>query len=230
MKKFTKLFLSCAMVASIAAMAAVAASAEEVALKGDLAGTYDTETGKITVTAPADLDATQAVTFIAYEKKDATTVAADDVVAIEQTVGLPGAADKTGVKGKPQVEDEGKTYIVKIGYYNASGFTTKSGELKLSTAADVLYGDCSGMTTPYVPDTKQNSADALAILKYANKDAEAQEKMVGDIFIAADVATMTNMDKEEGDGKVNTGDATAILKFANKQKTGIGLLKQYVTE
>lgn len=198
MKKFTKLFLSCAAVAAVtAAVATSAMAADPVTLKGQLAGSTYAD-GKLTIVAPADMDTTKAATLLVVEG-DGTTVEAAKVEGIDQSAS--GVAfDKTGLKTAPT---EGK-YKVMLGYYD------KEGTFKKATSnlfgSDIMIGDVT-------LNGKVNVDDATAIIKHSAKI----KLLEGEALEAAD----TN-----GNGKVNVDDATCVIKYAAKMTTGIGNIGQ----
>ena len=227
MKKFTKLFLSCAAIAALSTAIGVSAMAADIT--GDVKGTFDETAKTVTInteTSNITPDNGTQVTFLVFKGKVDTDISSTTVKGIDQGTTVQPA--NNGLMSDVEAPESGQDiYTVKVGYYDGGTFTVKSGTFKLGEA-DIDYGDITDLAGTYVPDGKKNTADALAILKYANKDATAQEKIVGDLFTAADVATFGAPATEAGDGKVNTADSLAILRFANKQTTDIGLLKQYV--
>lgn len=198
MKKFTKLFLSCAAVAAVtAAVATSAMAADPVTLKGQLAGSTYAD-GKLTIVAPADMDTTKAATLLVVEG-DGTTVEAAKVEGIDQSAS--GVAfDKTGLKTAPT---EGK-YKVMLGYYD------KEGTFKKATSnlfgSDIMIGDAT-------LNGKVNVDDATAIIKHSAKI----KLLEGEALEAADA---------NGNGKVNVDDATCVIKYAAKMTTGIGNIGQ----
>lgn len=198
MKKFTKLFLSCAAVAAItAAVATSAMAADPVTLKGQLAGSTYAD-GKLTIVAPADMDTTKTATLLVVEG-DGTTVEAAKVEGIDQSAS--GVAfDKTGLKSAPT---EGK-YKVMLGYYDTNG-TFKKATSNLF-GSDIMIGDAT-------LNGKVNVDDATAIIKHSAKI----KLLEGEALEAADA---------NGNGKVNVDDATCVIKYAAKMTTGIGNIGQ----
>lgn len=186
MKKFTKLFLSCAAVAAITA--AVATSAMAAELKGQLAGsTY--EDGKLTIVAPADMDTTKAATLLVVPG-DGTSVDAATVEAIDQSAS--GVAfDKTGLKNAPT---EGK-YKVMLGYYDTNG-TFKKATSNLF-GAGVKIGDAN-------LDDDITLKDATAIIQYSLKGVALKSD---EAMLAADA----NQDDD-----VTLKDATAVIQYSLK--------------
>ncbi len=144
MKKFTKLFLSCAAVAALTGAVASSAMAAN-----ELTATYDAEAGTITIgdyTAVANDD----TLLVLKPGADDTAVKDSDIVQIDQQAD----AFKTVVVG---TLTDG-TYTVKIGgdgnIYTGT-FTVGS----QSTTHEVLMGDVNENKTV-------NSTDAAQILKY----------------------------------------------------------------
>lgn len=204
MKKFTKLFLSCAAIAALTATVAVSAMAEEVTInmKGETptTATYDTETGKITFVAPKDMDTTKAATFVAFPSTASATDLKDaDIVGIDQTDKGVGF-ENVGLKGKPQKDDENKTtYTVKLGYYAGDQFKILEGTL---FSSGIVLGRVNA-------DDKINLSDATCVIKHFAK----VELLTGDAVIAANV---------NDDDKVNLSDATCIIKYFAKVSEGTG--------
>ena len=202
MKKFTKLFLSCAAVAAITASIATAAMAEEVSLTGDVAGTYDPDSGKLTITAPADMEpGTQATLLVYAYGKDRTSVAAADVVGIDQAAAA--AFTNSGLKDKPQVPETGNNkYTVALGYYVGSTFTVKEGTLLLGEEDGVLIGDVD-------LNGEIDLDDATEVVRHSVKLI----KLTGDALAAADA----DQNKE-----VDLDDATCIVRYSVKLTTDVG--------
>lgn len=201
MKKFTKMFLSCAAVAALTAAVATSAMAADVQLKGGLAGTYDDATGMLTITAPTDIDAAKEATLLVYDADaDVTKLEgtdADKIVGIDQAAGAKFT--NSGLKGTP-TEAGGKKYVVALGYYDGAGaFKIAKGNL---FGVNVMIGDAT-------LNGKVNVDDATAIIKHSAKI----KLLEGDALEAADA---------NGNGKVNVDDATCVIKFAAKLTTGIG--------
>lgn len=207
MKKFSKLFLSCAAVAALTAAVATAAMAEEVNVSGDVTGTYDTETGKLAITAPTDMDADSQATLLVYDAAAAATeVTADSVVGIDQAA--DAAFTKNGLKDKPQVPAEGNTqYTVKLGYYADGTFTVKTGTLTLGEleGVEITIGDING-------DGNIRTNDATNVLWYtvdptspnAGNSAKVIQKTDGTSVQVGDI---------NGDTNIRTNDATNILWY-----------------
>lgn len=188
MKKFTKLFLSCAAIAAVTA--AVATSAMAADITGGLSGTY--EDGKLSIVAPNDIDAAKAATLLVYDASaDVTDLSAEtDVVGIDQSK-AGTAFENTGLKGAP-TEEDGTTYVVALGYYTKAGdFTVTTG--KLFSNGQILIGDAD-------QDGFVDGGDATAILKVN----------VGTYTFVDNGEEAADADQ---DGYVDGGDATAILKF-----------------
>ncbi len=145
MKKFTKLFLSCAAVAAITGAVASSAMAAN-----ELTATYDAEAGTITIGDYTDV-ANDDTLLVLKPGADDTAVKDSDIVQIDQQAD----AFKTVVVGT--LEDG--TYTVKIGgdgnIYTGT-FTVGS----QSTTHDVLMGDVD-------LNNRITSNDALQVLKYS---------------------------------------------------------------
>lgn len=198
MKKFTKLFLSCAAVAALtAAVATSAMAADPVTLKGDLAGSTYAD-GKLTIVAPADMDTTKTATLLVVEG-DGTTVEAAKVEGIDQSAS--GVAfDKTGLKSAPI---EGK-YKVMLGYYTKGENSTFKVAKSNLFGAGVLIGDVDGNE-----DITMN--DALKIAQY--KASASTYPLTEDALLAADT---------DGNEDITMNDALCIAyyKVSNFDKAG----------
>lgn len=207
MKKFTKLFLSCAAIAALTATVAVSAMAEEVTINMNgetpTTATYDTETGTLKFTKPSDMDAAKAATFVAFPGAELTD---EKIVGIDQSAS--GVKfDNAGLKGKPQApaEDaaEKTTYTVKLGYFNEDGqFKILEGTL---FSAGVMVGDAS-------QDGDIMINDAVLIVDHLNGS-----ELTGDALKAADAS---------GDGDIMINDAVLVVDYLNGDTSnGVGAVK-----
>ena len=205
MKKFSKLFLSCAAVAALTAAVATSAMADTVDVTGDVTGTYDTETGKLAITAPTDMDADSQATLLVYDAAAAATeVTAGSVVGIDQAANAAFA--KNGLKDKPQVPADGNTqYTVKLGYYADGAFTVKTGTLTLGEVegVEIVIGNVNN-------DTDIDALDANAILWYGVD--EAYSANVGKTINLSDGKTML-VGNVNNDTDIDASDANAILWY-----------------
>ena len=148
MKKFSKLFLSCAAVAAVTAAVATSAMAA-----GEVSATYTpaadgatTASLKITTNYTAD----QKTLLIVPSSVTLDKVSADDVVQIDQN------ADIVDVVLPANLKDG--TYTV---YMGGDG-QVYSTNFKVGNASSVLVGDVN-------QDTKINLSDATCIVKYSFK-------------------------------------------------------------
>lgn len=194
MKKFTKLFLSCTAVAAITAALSASAMAAEVDLKGSdgIVGTYDTETGVVSLTTlPNADDALKTVLVLKPSEVSASetgiTVVAENIIGIDQTDKL------TEVKlDASKVDTENNNYTVLIGGSSGERYAATFG----AGGAGILVGDAD-LTGEIDLD------DATAIVNHA---LEKEGKILtGDALIAADV---------DYSGGVDLDDATCIVKYS----------------
>lgn len=196
MKKFTKLFLSSALVAAMA-MSSMVAFADEWSAPpsydikgGEIEGTYTTADGKVNITsfvATGDtLDTAKPATFLVVKGDNTVTAAQGNVAGIDQvdtaSATLEGA--KTGLgndnKTTPTEGMTPVTYSVYVGYYNsAGGFITRKGTFVVNdgATAHILLGDVTGEG-----DITMN--DALGIAKHNGKVSLITDE---DLLTAADV-------------------------------------------
>ena len=162
MKKFSKLFLSCAAVAAVTAAVATSAMAA-----GEVSATYTpAETGattaslKITTKYTAD----QKTLLIVPSSVSLDKVTADDVVQIDQN------AEIVDVVLPAKLKDG--TYTV---YMGGDG-QVYSTNFKVGNASSVLVGDVN-------QDTKINLSDATGVVQHAMKVKAITD---ADALIAAD--------------------------------------------
>lgn len=162
MKKFSKLFLSCAAVAAVTAAVATSAMAA-----GEVSATYTpAETGattaslKITTKYTAD----QKTLLIVPSSVSLDKVTADDVVQIDQNAEIVDVVLPADLKDG--------TYTV---YMGGDG-QVYSTNFKVGNASSVLVGDVN-------QDTKINLSDATGVVQHAMKVKAITD---ADALIAAD--------------------------------------------
>ena len=206
MKKFTKLFLSCAAVTAVTA--AVATSAMAAAVTGDLTGTYDEETGKLTLDAAAT-PAGVATILVLDAGANETDVKKEDILYINQKDAETASFGDMGLLGKPTADG---VYKVKVGYYEADGttFAIKTGQFTIgNVGTELLIGDVDA-------SAEIDGDDATAILrKVANKTTLTGH--VGDEYTNVADNSKVIVGDVDASKEVDGDDATAILrKVANK--------------
>lgn len=191
MKKFTKMFLSCAAVATVTAAVATSAMAAEATVKA----TYGENDGKLTLATTA----TGTATVLVLDKELSATVADSNILYVDQTangkfgddagvVGLLANSDEEGVALK-----DGKYYVY-VGYYDGDAFKIAKDEFTVGEVVEnVLIGDAD-------QDGYVDGGDATSILKYT----------VDNFVFEKDGEKAADADQ---DGYVDGGDATAILKY-----------------
>lgn len=197
MKKFTKLFLSCA--AAAALTAAVATSAMAADYKS-LSATYALDEGGATgtVTITCDSQDEMKTLLVLNKGKDLTNFAAGDVLQIDQdgtiaTVKLPALSkDNDSHKG---------TYMV---YMGGTSGDIYAGSFTIG-AEPVLVGDVA-------TNGKVQGNDATAILRHV---ATIEGSVITDpkTLFMADV---------NGNGKVQGNDATCVLRKVAGLPDGTG--------
>lgn len=214
MKKFTKLFLSCAAVTAVTAAVATSAMAADFAV----GATYvaPTEEGATAASVTIDATASQATTktlLILNKDADKTAITQDDILQIMQDETITSAVVPVLVEGT----DDG-TYVVLMG-----GDDGKIGEGSFRIGAvsgqEYIIGDASG-------DGQILVNDATAILNYGVNENRQKDtgkeitlsdgssigKNSGDIILVGDASN---------DGQILVNDATAILNYnvnTNRQK------------
>lgn len=204
MKKFAKLFLSCAAVAAItAAVATSAMAADNLPLSkvertpAGASGTYDT----VQITIPATYtDTVKTILILPENYLDSNgKVDADKIIYVNQGMTVEDGKVTVPVKKfNDELEaDQGK-YLVLMG-----GDTTTAlyeGTFRVGSKG-MVYGEVDGKVSKNGPDT----GDALAIIRYA---LGSKDLLTGDLLTAAEV-----------DGKVSkngpdTGDALCVIRYA----------------
>ncbi len=187
MKKFTKLFLSCAAVAAVTAAVATSAMAAEKSLTASYSTITDgtTRLGKVTITC--DSKDTTKTLLVLKPGSDKTAVKTADILQIDQK---DGAITEAVIPALDETTEADKgTYTVLVG--------GTSGDIYVGTftigATPVLIGDAD-------QDTYVDGGDATAILKFN----------VGKYTFEGDGEAAADADQ---DTYVDGGDATAILKF-----------------
>lgn len=163
MKKFSKLFLSCAAVAAVTAAVATSAMAA-----GGISATY-TAAGENETTAKLTIDASgytadQKTLLIVPSSVSLDKVTADNVVQIDQNAEIVDVALPADLK-------DGK-YTV---YMGGDG-QVYSTNFKVDNASSVLVGDVN-------QDTKINLSDATGVVQHAMKVKAITD---ADALIAAD--------------------------------------------
>lgn len=163
MKKFSKLFLSCAAVAAVtAAVATSAMAAGEISATYTAAGENET-TAKLTIDA-SGYTADQKTLLIVPSSVSLDKVTADDVVQIDQKAEIVDVVLPADLK-------DGK-YTV---YMGGDG-QVYSTNFKVGNASSVLVGDVN-------QDTKINLSDATGVVQHAMKVKAITD---ADALIAAD--------------------------------------------
>lgn len=197
MKKFSKLFLSCAAVAAVTA--AVATSAMAAGISATYAPADAThETATLTIDASGYTAAQKTLLVLKPGKTLATVkVSEGDVLQIDQQDG-----NDTITVALPKDLADGK-YTVCMG----GDGQVYSTNFKVGNASSVLVGDVN-------QDTKINLSDATGVVQHAMKVKAITD---ADALIAADA---------NDDSKINLSDATCIVKYSVKMTDGIGNVGQ----
>lgn len=197
MKKFSKLFLSCAAVAAVTA--AVATSAMAAGISATYAPADAThETATLTIDASGYTAAQKTLLVLKPGKTlETVKVSEDDVLQIDQQDG-----NDTITVALPKDLADGK-YTV---YMGGDG-QVYSTNFKVGNASSVLVGDVN-------QDTKINLSDATGVVQHAMKVKAITD---ADALIAADA---------NDDSKINLSDATCIVKYSVKMTDGIGNVGQ----
>lgn len=170
MKKFTKLFLTCAAVTAVTAAVATTAMAAVDVTGGELTGTY--ADGQLSLTGLTEKAET---VLVLKAEADVKAVKDEDILYVNQdeftTIKLLGAPSEEDVQGA----------IVLVGYYDENDkFGILSGKIG---GSGVLIGDAD-------QDTYIDGSDAAEILKYK----AGLLTLEGDALEAADADQDTYVD------------------------------------
>ena len=206
MKKFTKLFLSCAAVAALTAAVATSAMAAD-SMRGQITGTYDA--GTLTLTAPNAADEFKTVVVL-----DAADVAADpNTVQIKSknVIGIDQVTESEIVVklDTTKVDTANKEYTVLIGgsagqiyegtFGKVSGVTFKIGDINISGKIDLTDGT---MLLRHIAELDRTGK--AGVTTSATVDGNAVT--IGDINV---------------NGKIDLTDSTMLLRYiAELDRTG----------
>lgn len=191
MKKFTKLFLSCAAVAAVTAAVATSAMAADKTLTASYSVAEGASVGTVTITCASEDEAK--TLLILKPGADKTAIKADDILQIDQA----GTIATATVPVLDEEADKG-TYIVLMGGTSGDIY---AGQFKIGSAG-VLIGDVDGNE-----DITMN--DALAIARYK----AAGTPLSDEGMLAAD----TNQDE---DITMDDALCIAHYKAGNADKAG----------
>lgn len=187
MKKFTKLFLSCAAVAAVTAAVATSAMAAEKTLTASYDKNATTGLGEVTITCDSTDDMQTLLILKPDAKRDA--IKTTDILQIDQAAAITKAT--IPALNEENEADKG-TYTVLVG----------------GTSGDIYVGTFSiGGTEILVGDADQNQTvtnnDAKLIMQVNAKMKEFE----GNGKLAADA---------NQDGSVTNNDAKAIMQYNAK--------------
>ena len=167
MKKFSKLFLSCAAVAAVTAAVATSAMAA-----GEISAEYSAETASLKITTKYTAD--QKTLLIVPSSVSLDKVTADDVVQIDQNAEIVDVALPADLK-------DGK-YTV---YMGGDG-QVYSTNFNVGNASSVLVGDAT-------QDDSIDLDDATAVVKHYME----MNTLTGDALIAADANGDESVDLDD---------------------------------
>lgn len=202
MKKFTKLFLSCAAAAALTAAVATSAMAADGTLKATYALDEGGATGTVTITC--DSQDTMKTLLVLNKGKDLTNFTADDVLQIDQngtitSVKLPALSENNDShKGTYMVYMGGTSGDIYAGSFTIGGSPVKVGDANMD-------GSIGPQDASYILSTAvglENAADNYTGKEYSCADMASGTYKIGD----------ANMD-----GSVGPQDASYVLS------TSVGL-------
>lgn len=203
MKKFSKLFLSCAAVAAVTAAVATSAMAAGISATYKAAGENET-TAKLTIDA-SGYTADQKTLLIVPSSVSLDKVTADDVVQINQNAEIVDVALPADLKDG--------TYTVYMGGDGQIHETT----FHVGAGEKILVGDVNKDPLHMIDGT-----DAVLVLKHSVADEGDADYLTGTKFQAAAQCNALN------DPIADAVDATIILKYsvdsedADLAGTGVG--------
>lgn len=184
MKKFSKLFLSCAAVAAVTAAVATSAMAA-----GEISAEYSAETASLKITTKYTAD--QKTLLIVPSSVSLDKVTADDVVQIDQNAEIVDVALPAKLK-----DGSYTVYMGGDGEIHETTFHVGAGE-------KILVGDVNQDTLHMIDGT-----DAVLVLKHSVADPGDADYLTGAKFQAA--AQCNALNDTIADGI----DATVILKYS----------------
>lgn len=188
MKKFSKLFLSCAAVAAVTAAVATSAMAAGISATYTAAG--ENATAKLTIDA-SGYTADQKTLLIVPSSVSLDKVTADDVVQIDQNAEIVDVALPAKLK-----DGSYTVYMGGDGEIHETTFHVGAGE-------KILVGDVNQDTLHMIDGT-----DAVLVLKHSVADPGDADYLTGAKFQAA--AQCNALNDTIADGI----DATVILKYS----------------
>ncbi len=199
MKKFTKLFLSCAAVAAVTAAVATSAMAAEMTLSAKYNEPTDETAATTTVTITCDSEDEVQTLLILKPSYDKTSVKVADILQIDQkdssitTATIPVLDENN--------DDEKGTYTVLVGGTSGNIY---AGTFSIG-GEEITIGDVNGDG-----DVKANDANAI-LWSTVSKDAD-KIKNVGKTINLSDGTTKLVGDVN-GDNDIKANDANAALWY-----------------
>lgn len=184
MKKFTKLFLSCAAVAAVTAAVATSAMAADKTLTASYSVAEGASVGTVTITCASEDEAK--TLLILKPGADKTAIKADDILQIDQA----GTIATATVPVLDEEADKG-TYIVLMGGTSGDIY---EGKFKIGQG-EILMGDVNFDTFVDLSDT------TLVIDHFISPTTNG---LTGDALIAGEV-------NEED--PIDLSDATCIINY-----------------
>ncbi len=207
MKKFTKLFLSCAAAAALTAAVATSAMAAD-SMRGQITGTY--EAGTLTLTAPNAADEIKTVVVL-----DAADVAADpNTVQIKSknVIGIDQVTENTIVVklDTTKVDTAAKEYTVLIG--------GSAGQIYEGT-----FGKVSGVTFK-IGDVNVNGEidlnDGTFLLRYIANPNMGRTGKAGTTTTATVDGTAVTIGDVNVNGEIDLNDGTFLLRYIANPNMG----------
>ena len=147
MKKFTKLFLSCAAVAAVTAAVATSAMAAEKTLTAEYNAADGATVGTVTINCEST-DATKTL-LILKPNADKTNIAATDILQIDQAANITTATvpllseENEADKGTYYVLMGGESGDVYVGSFKIGAPTVLIGDVNLDK--NITLGDATGI-------------------------------------------------------------------------------------
>lgn len=219
MKKFTKLFLSCAAMAAVTAAVATTAMAAP-----SLTATYDETNDGTLALKYNDVTLTGETTVLVSTEALTANITDDKILYIDQAAAgeFGTAADGARVVGLLDPDTTDEAYLADGTYFVYVGYTKADGDFAILPATfpvgdvgeDLLIGDVDN-------STKIDNKDATAILRKLAKKTTLVGN-VGDEYVNTSTNEKVIIGDVDNSAKVDNKDATAILRQLAKKTTLIG--------
>lgn len=219
MKKFTKLFLSCAAVAAVTAAVATTAMAAAT-----VDATYGENDGKLTL---ATTGVSGTATVLVLDEQISAETADENILYVDQTA--DGKFGTDGVVGLLDLDTTDAQYLadgvyyVYVGYYEGDTFAIATDTFSIGNVGkDIVVGDANG-------DGEVKAVDSTFLARYL-ADLTTGIGNVGTEYVdATDSSKKVVVGDANGDAEVKAVDSTFLARYLADLTTGIGNVGKTVT-